>query len=250
MSKAIINLALKSLTFGLIFGSILFYFYGGGSSQALPLRITVAEHRESPLLILSTFADETNRLKPRYGYSITNTTEKKITAYAVQETVSLGFGTSIVTTEFTHFPAVKLLLGPHESKQEEGGEGRTYKQAPVEVNLIVDFVEFADGTRWGEDKGKSGDVLDGKRAGGRAALMKYREIFASAGLMGLEEDLAKTDLVQSEGSLKSAAWVDGFKQGVNIIKFRLAAAKSKGGNDAARRELNNAFDSTDGRREP
>jgi hypothetical protein len=250
MSKTTINLVLKSLALGVIFGSVLFYFYAQGSSQTPPLRITVAEQQDSPLLILSTFADETNPLSPRYGYSITNTTEKKITAYAIQETVSLGSGTSILTTEFTHFPAVKLLLGPHESKQEEGGEGRTYKQAPVEVNLIVDFVEFADGTRWGEDKGKSGDMLDGKRAGGRAALKKYREIFASAGLKGLEQDLAKTDLVQSGGSLKSAAWMDGFKQGVNIIKYRLAAAKSKGGNDAARRELDNAFDSTDGRREP
>jgi hypothetical protein len=199
---------------------------------------------------LSTFVDASNILSPQYGYSITNTTEKKVTAYAVQETVSLGSGTSIVSTEFTHLPAEKLLLSPGESRQEEGGKGRTYKQAPIEINLLLDFVEFADGTRWGGDEGKSGEMLDGKRAGGKAALRKYREIFASGGLKGLEENLAKGDVVLPEGNLKSAAWADGFKQGVSIIKYRLAAAKSKGGNDSARHELDNAFDSIDGRREP
>src|SRR5207248_5158720 len=120
-------------------------------------------------------------LSPRYGYSVTNVSDKSIRAFTIQESVSIGSGAPVIGTHLTHYPAVKLFLRPHESKQEEGGRGRIYQSPPNKVELIVDFIEFVDGTNWGNDASKSGEMLDGYRAGGKAAIKKYREILATEG---------------------------------------------------------------------
>jgi hypothetical protein len=249
MFKSIVRLTFKCLVLGILIGGL--WFYSGYSfSQVVPPRIVVAPQPGSPLLVLPTFVDAPNPLSPRYGYSITNVTEKPISAFAIQESASWGPGTPISSTNFAHFPAVKLFLGPHESKQEDGGIGRLYQRPPVEVSLLVDFVEFADGTRWGQDTSGSGEMLDGKRAGGRAAVRKYREILAAGGLRSLEQALADPSLVSPENVHKSDAWLRGFNMGVTSATSRLARAKKKNGEDELRRELDRPFDSTDGRQEP
>ncbi len=245
-----LKLTVKFFALGILIGSLLFFYHRPSSSQTAALRVVAADQPDAPLRILPTFVDPENPLRPRYGYSITNTTDKAIVAYAIQESVSLGPGSPIVTTTLSHLPAKKLLLGPHDSRQEESGSGKTYDRAPTEVRLSVDFVEFADATRWGEDQIRSGERLDGERAGGRAALKKYREVLAADGVNVLIEALENPNLIQLGDPTKSSNWLDGFKTGTSIVKGRLAAARMKGGHDAVRRELEKPFDSTEGRLEP
>ena len=118
------------------------------------------------------------------------------------------------------------------------------------MELAVDFVEFADGTRWGDDISKTGEMLDGYRAGGKAATKRYREILASGGADALEQALASQDSVQPDDKTKSSVWMDGFSSGVSRVKSRLSVAKTKGGQEEVRRELAKPFDSTEGRQEP
>ena len=159
MQKAIVKLSFKSLILGIMVGSLWFFYNRHGFSQtAPPLRIVVAEQPDSPLLILSTYVDASDPLRPRYGYSITNNSDKAIRSYAIQESVSLDAGASIISTSLTHAPAVKQFLKPHQSRQEEWGLGKTYPSPPIKVELAVDFVEFADSTRWGDDAGKYSDM--------------------------------------------------------------------------------------------
>lgn len=245
-----LKLSFKCFALGILIGSLLFFYYRSSSSHAAPLRVVVAAQPGAPLLILATFVDAGNPIRPRYGYSITNTTDKAIVAYAIQESVSLDPTSSIVTTTLAHMPARTLWLGPHDSRQEESG-GKTYEKAPIEVNLTVDFVEFEDGTKWGEDKIKSAERLDGERAGGRAALKKYREILVANGVDALLEEAANPKLIEPENiNGKSSNWVDGFKMGVSVVKSRMATAETKGGKDGIRRELAKPYDSTEGRLEP
>jgi hypothetical protein len=251
MQKAIVKLSFKSLVLGIMVGSLWFFYNRHGFSQtALPPRIVVAEQPDSPLLILSTYVDSSDSLHLRYGYSVTNRTDKAIRAYTIQESVSLDTGASIISTSLTHAPAVKQFLKPHQSRQEEWGLGKTYPSPPIKVELAVDFVEFADGTKWGEDTHKSGDRLDGMRAGGKAALKQYRKVLVNEGINGLEQAPASLNLIQPENQLKSGDWVEGFNIGVNTVTRRLSAAKAKGGQDAVKRELDKPFDSTEGRQEP
>ena len=246
----LINLPLKFLILGVLTGGLWFFSGYGFSQTAPPPRIVVAQQPDSPLLIVSTYVDSSNSLQPRYGYSITNVSDKPIRAYTIQESISLGPGPSIISSTMSHSPAVKLFLKPNESRQEEGGLGGTYKVPPVEVSLAVDFVEFADGKRWGDDTSKSADRLDGIREGGKAAIKNYRKILDNEGDDGFERAMSNPNLIQPEGAPKSSIWDEGFKTGVNMVKRRLRAAKTKGGQDEVNRELDRPFDSTEGRQEP
>src|SRR5215510_3325732 len=99
MHRAIGKPTFKLIALAAVFGIFVVCFFSQGSSQTNTLRVTVAEQQNPPLLMFATFVDDSNPLKPRYGYSITNTTEKRVTAYAVRETVSFTLGPSIITTE-------------------------------------------------------------------------------------------------------------------------------------------------------
>lgn len=249
MDKAAVKLSLKFLALGGLTGCLLFYS-GYGFSQASAPRIVVTQQPESPLLIVPTYVDSSNPLRPRYGYSVTNTSDKPIRAFTIQEGVSLDAGAPIIGTTLSHSPAVKLFLVPHDSRQKEGGLGSIYQSPPIKVELAADFVEFADGTRWGEDKANSGDRLDGIRAGGKAAMKKCREILANGGTDRFEEALANLSSILPENHSQSDVWVEGFSIGVNIVKSRLSEAKLKKGQDEVKRELAKPFDSTEGRQEP
>ena len=250
MRKEIVKLSSKFLALGILTGGLWFLYNNYGFSQARPpLRVVVAQQPDSPLLILSTYVDSSDPLRPRYGYSVTNITDKSIRAFTVQESISTGGGAPVVSTSLTHAPAVKLFLKPHESRQLEGGQGSIYQAPPDKVELVVDFVEFADGTRWGEDIGKSGEMLGGRQAGGKAAIKRYREILANNGMSGLEQALENQNLIEPENS-KSVEWDRGFDAGINIVKQRLKDARTKGGREGIKHELDKPFDSTEGRQEP
>jgi hypothetical protein len=213
------------------------------------LRIVPAQQSDSPLLIQSTNVDLSNPLNPQYEYLITNNSNKPIRAFTVQDKVSLNDGGQIISNRLSHFPTAKLFLMPHESKQEEGGLGKTYQSPPLEIELSADFVEFADGTRWGSDVSASSNKLDGIRAGGKAAINKYREILTTEGVSGVEQLLANQNLVSPDNQSRPNTWNEGFRVGVDIVKSRLREAKAKKGQEEIKNELNKSFDSTEGRQE-
>jgi hypothetical protein len=251
MRPTMVKLSLKFLALGILTGSFWFLYNDYGFSQSEPpLRVVVVQQSGSPILIISMYVDSSDPLRPRYGYSATNISDKPIRAFTIQESVSTGGGAPIIDTSLNHSPAVKLFLKPNESRRQEGGLGRSYQSPPDKVELAIDFVEFADGSRWGADKSESGEMLDGFRAGGKAAIKKYREILNNQGANGLEQALEKTDSMQPDNQSKSVKWLDGFNSGVGTVKSRLAATKTKGGQEAVKRELEKPFDSTEGRQEP
>ena len=249
MFTTVLRVLLKPLVVGVVSGAALFFVYARTSQSASP-RIVIAKQANCPLQLLSTGVDSSNPLAPHYWYSVTNTSDKPISAYAIQQQVSLAPGAATIGTSFVHFPAETLLFRPADSRADDGGIGSAYPKAPVEITLIVDFVEFADGSTWGEDSSRSGDRLDGKRAGGRAAIKKYREILNQRGLPALELALTNSAPVTPEGDNLSAEWYDGFATGVSVVKHRLTTAKQKRGPEGLKSELEKPFDSKDGRREP
>lgn len=249
MNRAIVKLSTRFILLGVVMGSLWFYT-GYGFSQSGQPTVAVLGQPGSPLLLQITYIDTSNPLQPRYGYSITNAGDKPIRAYAIKEGTSLGPGAPVVHTTLANIPAVTLFLKPYDVRQAEGGLNSTYQVPPIKVELTVDFVEFVDGTRWGEDSSQSGDKLDGMRAGGKAAMKKYREILVSRGVGAVEATLADTELPPREPRPKSDAWARGFEIGIDMVKGRLARAKEKKGRDEIRVELGKPFDSTEGRQEP
>lgn len=244
---ALVSLCCEFLALGALGGALWFYT-GHGLTMTAQTRVTVADQPDSPLLLVPAGVDSSDPLSPRYGYLLTNISGKAIRAFTIQERVSVDAGLPVVGSNLSHFPVERLFLKPQETRQEEGGFGSRYNSPPVKIELVVDFVEFVDGTRWGGDAGGSGDRLDGIRAGGRAALRKYRDTLIRAGVAGLEQTLAGSD-IRPEGPPRSDAWAAGFKNGVSIVNSRLAKAKAEKGQDGLTRELLRPFDSTEGRQE-
>lgn len=239
----------RFLMLGVLLGSLWFYT-GYGFSQADQLRVTAAKQPGSPLLIQVMNVDASNPLRPHYQYSITNAGDSPVRAYAIKESTSLDAGGPVIRTHLTNFPSKAQFLTPYGVRYEEGGLSGTYQVPPIKVELSVDFVELADGTRWGDDTAKSGDSLDGMRAGGKAALKAYREILTKQGGAGLDRALSSENSVPHEGEPKSDEWARGFDMGVGFVKGRVKRAKENGGMEGIRRELDKPYDSTEGRQDP
>jgi hypothetical protein len=127
MRKVILRLSFKFLLLGILTGGLWFFYNGYGFSQTAHLRVVVAQQPDSPLLIVSTYVDSSDPLRPEYGYTVTNTSDKPIRAYTIRESASSGVGGAVVGSTLTHFPGVRLFLKPHESRQDEGGAGRVYE---------------------------------------------------------------------------------------------------------------------------
>jgi hypothetical protein len=251
MFKYTLKLSLKAIGAGALLGALLFFVNGRSLSQTKDPRIVTTRQTNSPLLLLSTGVESTNPLEPHYWYSVTNTSEKPVSAYAITQRVSLGPGTPITSTSFTYLPSANLILRPHESRQENGGVGKSYPKAPIEITLNVDFVEFVDGTRWGEDLGKSGDRLDGLRSGGQEAIKRYRDVLNLKGVAGLEAAMSDSSFLKpSSEAGRSTDWQDGFRTGVNTVTQRLISAKTKGGLEGVKSELDRPLGSKNEGREP
>jgi hypothetical protein len=248
MNRSIIKLSSRFLMLGVLAGSLWFYT-GYSFSQANQLQVVAAKQPGSPLLIQITYVDSSNPLQPHYQYSVTNVGDKPVRAYTIKESTSLDTGAPVVHTDLANFPAVTQFLTPYGVRQEEGGLSSTYQVPPIKVELSVDFVELADGTRWGDDTAKSGDCLDGMRAGGKAAIKRYREVLAGQGDAGLDRALSNDNPVVYEGQPKSDEWARGFDMGVGFVRGRIKRAKEKGGKDEARRELDKPYDSSEGRQD-
>lgn len=249
MNRAIVKLSTRFILLGVLMGSLWFYT-GDGFSQTDQLRVVAEKQPGSPLLIQVTNVDSSNPLQPRYQYSVTNVGDKPVRAYAIKESTSLDAGGPVVRTRFTNLPSTAQSLTPYGVRYDEGGLGSLYQVAPIKVELSVDFVELADGTRWGADTAKSGDSLDGMRAGGRAAIKMYREILAGQGDVGLDRALSGDNSVPYKGQPKSDEWTRGFDMGVSFVRGRIKRAKEKGGKEGVRHELDKPYDSSEGRQDP
>jgi hypothetical protein len=244
-----VKLSLKFLVLGVLIGSFLVFYRANSISQARDLPVIAVEQPGAALRIVPTSIESKDPLRPRYGYTITNTVNKPIAAYTIRESAVMPSGLLVNATTFIHFPSVDVSLRPYDTKYQEGTSGITYKEPPKEVRLSVDFVEFVDGSRWGEDSSKSGERMDGKRAGGRAAIKKYRSVLDSGGLKSLQSALSESEIVNPDLSA-SDEWKEGFKSGVNLVRKRLADVKSSGDIQEVRKELAKPFDAVGGRQKP
>ncbi|MCP9495749.1 MAG: hypothetical protein MSG64_14980 [Pyrinomonadaceae bacterium MAG19_C2-C3] len=217
------------------------------ATQQTP-KITIHGQQGTPIVISAQYVDASTPTKPIFIYVLANVSTKPIRAYTIKHEVSYGdaqyksHGANSV-----QLPSISQALLPNRSRQEEGGGETRYSQPVNEIALSVDFVEFADGTTWGEDEYKFAEKLAGVRAGGKAALKKFREKLNKGGLDALVEVLTQDDITAPDILNGSQERKDGFETGVSVIRHRLKQAKDKGGLEAVTRELAKPFDASEGR---
>lgn len=213
--------------------------------------IIILEQKDSPILISSPHANS-NTLKPSYGYVISNVSDKTIRAFAVKEDVFYGkenYKQSGVT--LSHFITQQQLLNSNESRQQYAENNTTYPEDVNKIVLSIDFVEFEDGSVWGENSNKSDEYLEGQRAGADAAVKAFREKLNKDGLEALMEELDRdsTNIALQAEESKSSRWKTGFQSGVGVIRNRLKKASNDLGADGIITELQSSLHKTDGRQE-
>lgn len=129
----------------------------GGSSE----RVTVRSQPGAPLRISAVADNSDDPEAPLVSFLVENVTGKPIQAYWISYDtvahggdVTLGVGVNAGTSE--------QVLPP--GRRREAG---VLNRGGQRLKLWVDFVEFTDGTTWGEDASRYAESLAGQRAGAR-----------------------------------------------------------------------------------
>jgi len=194
------------------------------ASPKKPVMI-VKDQPDSPLTITSVVVDYfPDARMPEVSFKVTNVSGKRIMVYAIKHVAALGSRGAFSGAVTIIRADRKRALRPGESPEGEIS-GIQYPQPPESLTLSVDYVEFVDGTRWGEDTLKNGERIDGMRAGAdaeREALLKVR---MTEGAEGVVRSLDSITPEADQPSSRSAQWLDGFRGGVGTMRERV---RSKG----------------------
>jgi len=236
--------ALSILTLSFILVS-----HSGGSSSFRPSAetsgvsanqeptVTAEVQGDSPLVITSLKSE--GRVAPdsqfvEFGFYVINVSVKPIRAYAIKQEIAadgtkMGGGVSLYNPQLTN-----SLLRPNQSAFIADTSNFTSDKKNT-ISLSVDFVEFADGTKWGRDSVKSSERAAGQRAGAYNISQRLLE--------GLNDGKVEDVIHQMEAANVELAddhseeWKSGFRAGRIAILNRLKHVKAEHGPTEFEREL-------------
>lgn len=188
--------------------------------------LIVQNQPQSPLVI-SAPRYVSNPQGPEIALDVTNVSSKKIRAFAIKQVV--GQGVSAQSSVYLINLDLSLSeLPPNYSKTHYS----TFEQSSGLENLVslaVDYVQFADGTSWGDDSAKSAERVAGQRAAGEILTSKL-----TASLDSIEAENVQSLLRFEAANLEpkqeaSDEWKVGFRTGLQAVLTRLIRAEKIGG---------------------
>ena len=97
------------------------------------------------------------------------------------------------------------------------------------ILLSVDYVEFADGKKWGADSIKSAERSAGQRAAAHIISKRLLKILSSGNLddVVIAIEAGAANIEPPPG--RSEEWKEGFRIGCNSVTGQLKRAQAKGG---------------------
>jgi hypothetical protein len=209
-------------------------------SQEPPPSVLVRPQQSVPLRISSTVINSNNPLEPEVSFIVKNISGKPVGAYAIRYVATFGRANSegVIVRNSN---SVHSNLQP--GQWEEGSlNGDTYSDAVQNIELIVDFVEFTDGTTWGQDKFETAERLAGQRAGARAETDRLLKLEQAKGSAALIDAISREDTNINPPADRSPAWINGFREGINFKRGRLRRANIQRGMNGVANELQQPFD--------
>lgn len=169
------------------------------------------------------------------NFVLQNISNKAIRAYTIR-VFKGSFNKDVGSIDFAIMPTKESLLKPNQiinqstvEASEKNSDGSDVEQK--NLKLAVDFVEFTDGSTWGQDLSESAQRLAGLRAGAKTAQEFLLKAEKQNGLDSFPKAFDDVkDLLPPEG--QSQHWKSGFKSGVNNIKSRMERLYEKEGGEA------------------
>lgn len=186
------------------------------------LVISVKEQSNSPLRISMVELTSPDPYNPEVSFIVENVTSKPISAYAIRHDNWFGASTSPTPGGVTlsNIASQDALLHPGQSKQ-EFIDSNIHSEGVKRIMMIVDFVEFIDGSKWGEDRYKSAEELKGFRVGAKMATDHLVEVFANGGTSAVLDAIKNSDVDIIIQENHSSQWIRGFKSGRGFLYERL-----------------------------
>jgi hypothetical protein len=114
-----------------------------------------------------------------------------------------------------------------------------------EIELALDFVEFNDGSTWGEDSCQGAETLDGLRAGARVARREFGRRLSARGLDALLRELNPEDPALAPPPGRAEKWRAGFEGAIRSFHERLRRANVEGGLPDVEEALRQPFDASE-----
>lgn len=209
------------------------------------LKLLLQSVPNAPLAITLTSVDSSDPNTPSISMTLINTTNSVIRAFTVR--CDTHFGESKLSTwSLNNIHSLESCVRPQGTKTVTM-HNANYSQPPQYAVLSVDFVEFLDGSRWGDDTYRSGERLDGWRAGARAeAESILKEIRVNGLDMALNDvQFNRSDVLKpTEGTPE---YLDGFRLGVDSMRARVLHSGGKNKVNQIVTELQKPIDLSDQR---
>ncbi len=218
---------------------------GGSEAERLKPVVNVEESPGAPLKISSAttkWATSDEQMLEIYVV-VENVSELEIRSYAWRSGTRVGSQNNEACLLHNSQSLGKILRpGDSDSKS-------TWRRIPLDsasrnIDLSLDFVEFANGSNWGIDTCHSAERLSGLRAGALAAKDKFARIQNQNGGRDLINLLKLDAPIIEAPDGHSSVWVDGFRGGVRTLFEKLRKANEEGGLPEIERVLRMPFDAS------
>ncbi len=216
----------------------------GSETERLKPVVNVQEPPGTPLKISATtkWATADEQMLEIYVV-VENVSELEIRSYAWRSGTRDGSQNNDACL-LHNSQSVGKILRPGDSDSKS-----TWRRIPLDspspnIDLSLDFVEFANGSTWGIDTCQSAERLSGLRAGALAAKDKFAKIQNQNGGRGLINLLKLDAPIMEAPDGHSSVWVDGFRGGVRTLFEKLRKANEEGGLPEVERVLQMPFDAS------
>lgn len=215
------------------------------STPPSPFQVLVKSQSDSPLLV--SLSKTQNFPEPQIDLLLQNKGDKIIRAYTIGHEVASSHSKA-EGINFRNLRSVENLFLPNQSVAESIERFTEPNSEPIEkITVYVDFVEFDDGTTWGQDKFQAAELLAGQRAGAKAALDYLNKSEKEGGTSALVKISKLNAIPLTPPSNHSAQWLEGFRSGASIIQSRFQSAFNTGNLTEAESILRKPFDTSERR---
>jgi hypothetical protein len=200
-------------------------------------KITAETQPDSPLAISS--IQSSGQMPPdshslEFGFYVVNASSKPIAAFAIKQEVIVagaksGGGVSLYHPLLANSP---LLGGRSLFISDTSGESLSKNTV---ITLSIDFVQFADNTKWGPDSAQSSERVQGQRAAAELVSQYLLETLNRGEdvLRAIEKGVPDIPYPQDQ----TETWKAGFNSGLSMLVDRLKKDNEKGGIKEIEREL-------------
>jgi len=116
------------------------------------------------------------------------------------------------------------VIQPEQSDRKSRFVGVSRTSPPKIIHEAVDFVEFTDGTTWGDDRCEAAEYLAGQRAGGRAAIEMLQGTLKQEGPEAVLQRIKNSTLELEPPAGHSDRWKSAFHAAIRNIIDRVKRA--------------------------